>query len=167
MTPVAAHHESVTSVEDSVVIDKPVAQVFAFYNKLTNLSKFLGDVMDVERLSDNTTRWTIQGPLGVKIHWTAVVTDVAENHHIFYETSSDALKTEWKIFFTEGATPDQTVVKEIMLAPGGKVTAAALTAVGKDPVKEVHYNLDRLKQYVEAGRVTDTHNSVHGKFGAH
>lgn len=166
MTPVAAHHESVTSMEDSVAIDKPIAEVFDFYRNFSNLPKFLGDVMDVEHVGENTTRWTIQGPLGVKVHWTAVVTDAVENGHIFYETSSDVLKTRWKIYFTQGASPEQTIVREVMLAPGGKVTETALMAVGKDPVKELHYNLERLKQYLETGRVLDTHNAVHGKFDA-
>ena len=65
-----AHQESVTQIEDGVVIQKPVAEVFAFYRDFQNLPHFLGDVVAVEPKGDNQTRWTIQGPLGVRIHWT-------------------------------------------------------------------------------------------------
>ena len=39
-----AHQESVTQIEDGVVIQKPVAEVFAFYRDFQNLPHFLGDV---------------------------------------------------------------------------------------------------------------------------
>lgn len=166
MTPMPAHHESVTTIDDSVAIEKPVADVFAFYRDFRNLPHFLGDVMKVEVTGDNTTRWTIQGPLGVEVHWTATTTEVVENKQIFYETGSDMLKTRWRIYFSQGSNPGQTIVREVMLEPGGKVTQAALAVIGKNPVKEVHHNLNRLKQYLETGRVTDTENAVSGKFEA-
>jgi uncharacterized membrane protein len=57
-------------VEASVTISRPVEDVFAFYRDFTNLPKFLGDVMAIEPTGPGTTRWTIQGPLGIKAHWT-------------------------------------------------------------------------------------------------
>jgi uncharacterized membrane protein len=161
-----AHQESVTLIEDSVVIQKPIAEVFRFYRDFQNLPHFLGDVVAVDPKGDNQTLWTIRGLFGVKVHWTAVVTEIAENGHIFYETSSDVLKTRWRIYFSPGATPEQTIVREVMLEPGGKMTELGLALIGKRPAAEVHSNLNRLKQVLETGRVTDTSNAVAGKFDA-
>jgi uncharacterized membrane protein len=159
-----ADQESMTQIEDRVVIEKPPGDVFAFYRDFRMLPRFLGDVVAVEPKNENQTLWTIQGPLGVKAHWTAVVTEIAENRHIFYETSSDVLKIRWRVYFSPGATPQQTIVREVMLVPGGKVTEFALALIGKRPAAEVHSNLNRFKQLLETGRATDTSNAVVGKF---
>jgi uncharacterized membrane protein len=153
-------HASVR-IEDSVIIGRPVAEVFAFYKDVRNLPRFLGDVISVEPTGPRSSRWTIQGPFGVRAHWTSVVTEIEEGTHIFYETSSKAFKTRWEIYFSEGRSPDETVVREVMFEPGGTVVLALL---GKHPAAEVHSNLQRLKQVIENGRVTDTSNSVPGKF---
>jgi hypothetical protein len=50
--------------------------------------------------------------------------------------------------------------------PGGKLTEFGLALIGKRPAAEVHSNLNRLKQLLETGRVTDTSNAVSGKFDA-
>jgi len=160
------HQESVTLIEDGVSIKRPLGTVFDFYRDFRNLPRFLGDVLAIEPKSDNRTLWTIQGPLGVKVHWTAVMTEIAENLHIFYETSSDVLKTRWRVYFYPGQTPEHTIVREVMLEPGGKVTEFGLALIGKRPAAEVHSNLNRLKQLLEMGRVTDTSNAAAGKFGA-
>ena len=39
----------------------PADEVFSFYRNFKNLSRFLGDVMDVEQIDPITSRWTIQG----------------------------------------------------------------------------------------------------------
>jgi uncharacterized membrane protein len=67
-----------------VTISRPVEDVFAFYRDFTNLPKFLGDVMAIEPTGPGTTRWTIQGPLGIKAHWTMRVTEERANELIRY-----------------------------------------------------------------------------------
>jgi len=69
-------------VEASVTISRPVEDVFEFYRDFTNLPKFLGDVMAIEPTAPGTTRRTIQGPLGIKAHWTMRVTEERANELI-------------------------------------------------------------------------------------
>jgi hypothetical protein len=52
----------------------------------------------------------------------------------------------------------------VMKVPLGRLGRAALALLGKFPAEEVAANLHRLKQVMEAGRVTDTSYSVAGKF---
>jgi uncharacterized membrane protein len=58
------------TIEASVTIHCPVEKVFRFYRDFRNLPRFLGDVMVIEQIGPATSRWTIQGPLGVQAHWT-------------------------------------------------------------------------------------------------
>jgi uncharacterized membrane protein len=153
------------TIESSVTIKRPVEKVFGFYRDFRNLPSFLGDVMEIEPISSNTSRWTIQGPLGIRGHWTIRVTEERTNELIRYETvSSPRLRTYWEIHFARGSTAGDTEVREVMKAPLGRLGRTALALIGKSPAKEVASNLHRLKQVIETGRVTDTRNSVAGKF---
>jgi uncharacterized membrane protein len=42
--------------------------------------------MDIEQIGPATSRWTIQGPLGIRAHWTIRVTEERTNELIRYET---------------------------------------------------------------------------------
>ena len=145
----SARADWLRSIAVSVVIHRPVAEVFAFYRDFRNLPQFLGDVVAVEPRGDDRSVWTIQAPFGLRLRWTVAVTDIAENRHIYYETVSDRLKTRWRISFAPWAGPDRTVVREVMLAPRGKLTRLVLAMLGKRPAAEVRSNLNRLRQLLE------------------
>jgi uncharacterized membrane protein len=151
-------------IEESITIARPVAEVFAFYKDVRNLPRFLGDVVRVDPTGDRSSRWTVQGPFGIRVHWISVMTEIQEDAHIFYETSSRMLKTKWEIYFSQGKSPEETVVREVLIQPGGRIGKFVLATMGKHPAAEVHSNLQRLRQLIESGRVTDTSNSIPGKF---
>src|SRR5512147_2860002 len=152
-------------IEASVMIRCPVDAVFQFYRDFRNLPRFLGDVMEIEQTGPATSRWTIQGPLGIQARWTIELTEERTNKLIRYETAaSPMLRTSWEVYFSPGAGTDETEVREAMRAPLGRLGRAVLALIGKFPAEEVSANLRRLKQVMETGRVTDTSYSVAGKF---
>lgn len=153
-------------VEESVVIQRPVEQVFAFYEDFRNLPNFLGDVVRIEITGARTSRWTIKAPLGLQVQWSVVVTDIRPNAFIAYQTGSVTAAARWEVNFSAGTEPGTTLVREVMSMPGGLLTEAALAAVGKPPAKEVRANLERLKELLETGRVTNMDFVVKGKFGS-
>src|SRR4051794_4542014 len=139
--------------------------VYAFYQDFRNLPKFLGDVMNIEPTGPATSRWTIQGPLHIHVHWNIEVTEERKNELIRYETVGPRnQKVFWELYFSPGPNPGQTEVREIMRSPVGKLGRAALALIGKFPAEEVSANLHRLKQLIETGRVTDIRYAVPGKF---
>ena len=153
------------TIEASVSIQRPVEKVFGFYRDFKNLPSFLGDVMAIEQIGPTTSRWTIQGPLGIRANWTIKVTEERTNELIRYETVTlPGLRTYWEIHFTPGSEAGETEVREVMKAPLGRLGRAALALIGKFPAEEVSANLHRLKEVMETGRVTDTRYSVAGKF---
>jgi uncharacterized membrane protein len=153
------------TIEASVVIRRPVGEVFGFYRDFKNLPSFLGDVMAIEQIGPATSRWTIQGPLRIRMNWTIKVTEERNNELIRYETDSrPGLRTYWEIHFASGAAAGETEVREVMKAPLGRLGRAALALIGKFPAEEVSSNLHRLKELMETGTVTDTSYSVVGKF---
>jgi uncharacterized membrane protein len=152
------------SIEDSIVIERPVQEVFAFYQDFRNLPEFLGDVVRVETIGERISRWTIKGPFGIELHWTVVVIEMRPNAFIAYQTESLATPARWTVSFSSGPAPGTTVVREVMSMPGGWAAEAALAAVGKPPAQEVRANLKRLKERLETGHVTTMDYAVAGKF---
>lgn len=154
------------TIEARITIQCPVEKVFEFYRNFKNLPSFLGDVMAIDETGPTTSRWTIQGPLGIQAHWTMRVTEERRNELIRYETvSSPALRTYWEVYFSPGSTANETEVREVMKAPLGRLGRALLALIGKFPAEEVSANLHRLKEVLETGHVTDTSYAVDGKFG--
>jgi uncharacterized membrane protein len=155
-----------STIEVSVTIQRAIEEVFGFYRDFKNLPSFLGDVMAVDQMGPATFRWTIQGPLRVRANWTIRVTEERTNELIRYETITGiaGLRTCWEIHFSGGTDAGETEVREVMKAPLGRLGRAALALIGKSPAKEVRSNLNRLKEIMETGRVTDTSYSVPGKF---
>jgi uncharacterized membrane protein len=154
------------AIEATVVIRRTRGQVFRFYRDFQNLPRFLGDVMAVEQRGPTCSRWTIQGPLGVRLTWTVRVTEERVNELIRYETvGRPLLTTRWVMTFAPGPRPGETEVREVMTAPLGRLGRAALGLIGKFPRQEMASNLNRLKELLETGRVTDASYSVAGKFG--
>ena len=152
-------------IEATVTIQRPVSEVFSFYRDFRNLPSFLGDVTEIEPTGPATSRWTIEGPFGIRVHWTTEVTEERTNELIRYETAtSSAIKTYWEIHFSPGADQGETQVREVMKAPGGRLVMDALALIGKFPAQEVSANLHRFKQMLETGRVTDTTYATSSKF---
>ena len=154
------------TIEGRVTVKRPVEKVFEFYQNFKNLPSFLGDVMEVDETGPATSRWTIEGPLGIQAHWTIRVTEKRPNEFIRYETvSSPGLRTSWEVYFARGSAAGETEVREVMKAPLGRLGRAALALIGKFPAEEQSSNLRRLKEVLETGKVSDTSYAVKGKFG--
>jgi uncharacterized membrane protein len=150
-----------STIEATVTIECPVESVYEFYRDFRNLPHFLGDVMQVELTGPGTT----QGPLGIQAHWTIKVIEDRRNELIRYETvETPRLRSSWEVFFSPGIQAGQTEVRKIVKSPLGRLGWAALAIIGKFPAQEVTANLNRLKQLMETGKVTDTSYAVAGKF---
>ena len=147
-----------------ITIRRPLAEVYAFYRDFSNLPKFLGDVMAVETIDSKTYRWTIEGPFGIKVKWTVRITEERPNALLRYEAGVTGVSAQWTIAFRATSATD-TEVTSTIATPLGRLGIAAMALIGKFPASEQTSNLNRLKQLLETGRVTDTSYAVPGKFG--
>lgn len=94
------------SVEARVTIERPVVDVFGFYRAFENLPRFLGDVMSIEQIGSATFRWTIEGPLGIRLRSTIKLTEERINELIRYETTAvPGMRTHWAVHFSPGPGP--------------------------------------------------------------
>jgi uncharacterized membrane protein len=144
-------------VTGNVLIRRPVHDVYGFYRNFANLPRFLGDVVAVAQLADNTYRWIVVGPLGTRVPLTVTITAQRVNRLIRYQTCGPApLRGRWELTFTVDAETGGTRVREQLVVPLGPIGRAVLAMIGKFPDREVAANLTRLKQLLETGHRRDT-----------
>ncbi len=56
-----------TLVDESVTVNRPASELYAFWRKLDNLPQFMTHLESVEQTSDTVSRWTARGPGGVSV----------------------------------------------------------------------------------------------------
>jgi uncharacterized membrane protein len=163
--PMHATPRDADAVEARVVIRRPVEEVFGFYRDFRHLPNFLGDVMAVDRVGPAIFRWTVEGPLGIRVRWTIRITEERANELIRYETVAwRPFMARWEVRFVAATDAGETEVREVMKTPFGRFGRAILAFLRRPPEQEVRANLRRLKELLETGRVSDTTRSVRGKF---
>src|SRR5690349_9344282 len=60
-------------VEESVVINRPVADLYRFWRNLENLPRFMSHLESVERITDTLSRWRAKAPAGTSVEWNAEI----------------------------------------------------------------------------------------------
>jgi uncharacterized membrane protein len=146
------------TVTGEVVIRRPVRAVFGFYRDLTNLPRFLGDVVAVEAVGETTYRWTVAGPFGTRVPMTVCITEQRDDELIRYQTCGPApLRGRWELAFAADTGTGGTRVRERLVVPLGAVGLGLLAVIGKFPGREVTADLARLQRLLEAGDGDEPH----------
>jgi uncharacterized membrane protein len=76
-------------IQASESIHRPVAEVYAFYRDFRNLTRFLGDVIAVEPLRQQRSRWTIRETIRLPLGWIGRATLAAIGKHPAREVSAN------------------------------------------------------------------------------
>jgi uncharacterized membrane protein len=141
------------NVEESVIINRPVEELYRFWRNLENLPRFMQHLESVERLTDTLSRWRAKGPGGTTVEWTAEIINEVANKVIGWRSieGSDVVSAGSVNF--EELVPGQTQVRVRMQysPPGGKVGAAVAKLLRRDAATEIREDLQRFKQLVETG----------------
>jgi len=140
-------------VEESVTINRPVAELYRFWRNLENLPKFMRHLESVERITDTLSRWKAKGPAGTTVEWTAEIINEVPDKVIGWRSieGSDVVSAGSVNF--EELGPSQTTLRVRLQysPPGGKVGAVLARLMGRDAATEIREDLQRFKQQVETG----------------
>ena len=141
------------NVEESVVINRPVEELYRFWRNLENLPRFMRHLESVERLTDTLSRWRATGPGGTTVEWTAEIINEVANKVIGWRSIEGSEVVSAGSVNFEPLAPSQTRVRVRLQysPPGGKLGAAFARLMGRDAATEIREDLQRFKQLVEAG----------------
>ena len=139
-------------VERSVVVSRPVSEVYHFWRNFENLPRFMDHLESVTVLDENRSQWVAKAPAGMRVEWEATIHNEIENELIAWRSLPGAdVNNAGSVHFTpvgEGQTEVRVVLS--YESPAGKVGAAVAKLLGEEPSTQVEDDLRRFKQVMEA-----------------
>jgi uncharacterized membrane protein len=140
-------------VQKTININAPVGQVFEFWNDYQNFPRFLSNVREVRPLSDGRSQWTVAGPVGIPVSWTAEMVEFARNERLVWRTAPGTMfGNEGEVHFEANHNGGTRVhVRLCYHPPGGALGHALAKLFGADPKSEMDADLARMKTLIETG----------------
>ena len=150
-------------VEKSVVVNKPVQEVFQFWRNFENLPRFMDHLESVTVIDETRSHWVAKAPAGTRVEWDAVIHNEIEGQLIAWRSLPGAdINNAGSVHFRPVAGDVGLTEVRVVLSyepPAGKVGAAVAKLLGEEPSRQVADDLRRFKQVMEASEVTG--NSRH------
>lgn len=137
--------------EASVMIERPVAEVYEFWRKFENIPQFFAGIDQVTRLDNGGWRWSADGLLGRKLEWETEVTQDVEHQRIAWRSRPGSMfPCEGTVEFHPLPGGTEVVVRMMYEPLAGKLGAQVARVLGTDAQRVLVRDLARLKRILEA-----------------
>jgi uncharacterized membrane protein len=145
-------------IKKSVMVNGSQQDLYRYWRQIENLQQLFPNILSICRIDNTRSRWTLGGPGGIELKWTAEITIDRENEMIGWRSVGRAdLDNAGYIRFDRHGAGETTVTVALQYnPPAGKLGAALATLMGEKPETEVDEALRRLKTLMEAGETTRT-----------
>jgi uncharacterized membrane protein len=144
------------TVRRTVAINKPVEEVYAFWRDFENLPRFMRHLESVTCDGGRRSHWVARAPAGRRVTWDAEIVEERTNELIAWRSLEDAdVRNAGTIQFERGSGGRGTTLRVTLTyaPPGGKFAAVIAKLFGEEPGQQMHDDLRRLKQLMEAGEL--------------
>jgi uncharacterized membrane protein len=140
-------------VEESVTINRPVAELYRFWRNLENLPRFMSHLESVERITDTLSRWRAKGPAGTTVEWNAEIINEVPDQVIGWRSieGSDVVSAG-SVNFEQAGVATRVRVRLQYSPPGGKVGDAVARLTGSDAATQIRQDLERFKELLESNQ---------------
>jgi uncharacterized membrane protein len=144
-------------VEESVTINRPVADVYRFWRNVENLPRFMKHLESVAVRDAGISHWVARGPAGMKVEWDARIINEVHDKVIGWQSlEGSTVSTAGSVNFDAAPHGTRVTVHLQYNPPGGKLGAAIAWLFGEEPNLQIREDLRRLKSLLETGEI------VHG-----
>lgn len=143
-------------VRRSVTVDRPAAELYAFWRDLANLPKIMRHVKSVRPVGGKRSHWIVRGPLGTEIEWDAEISGERENELIQWHSEAATLLTHSGSVAFVPAPGDRGTEIHVLLRyqpAGGRAAAMLAKLFGSEPGQEIADDLRMFKQQMETGEM--------------
>lgn len=141
----------------TLLIGRPRQELFDYWKSVTNFSKFMENVEQVEELGNGRSRWTIKGPGGSDVTLLNHITEIRDGEHISWQSEPESdIANSGKVRF-EDAPGDRGTYVSLIIGydpPGGSLGKLFAKILQREPAIQARRDLRRFKQLMETGEVT-------------
>lgn len=144
----------------SVTINRPRAELFAYWRDFTNLPQVMENVHAVE-VEGDLAIWTIRAPAGRSVEIRTRIVSEQENEQIAWRSVEGSdVETEGKIMFRDAPGDRGTVVEAVIAyrPPGGEMGRLIAKLFQAEPEVQARRDMKRFKMLMETGEVTTSRN---------
>lgn len=144
-----------TTVEQSVVINKPARHIYDFWRDFTNFPQFMDNVRSVSKLDDLRSHWVIEAPAGTSVEFDSRIIKDVPGSLIVWESEGTSVPNHGRVEFTEQNGGQSTLVRVTISynPPAGAAGRLIAKLLGREPAVQARQDLHRLKDLLETGRV--------------
>jgi uncharacterized membrane protein len=140
-------------VEESVAVNRPIADVYRFWRNFENLPQFMQHLELVATREAGISHWVARGPAGMNVEWDARIINEIENKLIGWQSlEGSTISTAGSVNFDETEHGTRIRVNLQYSPPGGKLGAAVARLFGEEPQLQIREDLRRFKALLEAGK---------------
>ena len=154
--------EGVSVVGRSVTINRPAAELFAFWRDFSNLGSVMENVERIDVLDERRSHWVVKAPGARTVEWDARVTDEAEDRFIAWASEPGAdIANSGRIDFVEAGARGTVVTATILYdPPAGLVGKVIAKMFQREPAIQARRDLRRFKQLMETGEIATATRTV-------
>jgi len=142
-------------VGQAVTINRPRAELFAYWRDLTQLATFMENVERIDLLSAKQSHWVVKAPGGRTVEWTATITEERDGELIAWASDPGAdVPNSGRIEFSDAGARGTVVTATILYdPPAGTIGKLIAKMFQREPAIQARRDLRRFKQLMEAGEI--------------
>jgi uncharacterized membrane protein len=141
----------------TITINRPRAELYAFWRDFRNLALFMENVESVTPGEGGRSHWVVKAPADKTVEWDSVLTEEIENELLAWESAEGAdIKNAGRIEFKDGPPGRGTEVTATIVyePPGGDLGKLIAKLFQKEPKIQARRELRRFKQLMETGEIS-------------
>lgn len=140
----------------TVTINRPRAEVYAFWRKLENLPKFMENIASITPIDDKRSHWIVTAPGGRTVEWDSLIVDDVPNQLIAWKSAEGSdITHSGHIEFRDAQGQRGTEVTATILydPPAGALGKIIAKLFQEEPKIQSRRDLRRFKQLMETGEI--------------
>ena len=139
----------------TVTVNRPRAEVYAFWRDLRNLAHFMENIKSIELGDGQRSHWVVAAPGGRTVEWDSVITQDEPDRLIAWEAVGGDIKNTGMIQFEDAPPGRGTYVSATIVydPPGGDIGKMMAKLFQKEPKIQARRDLRRFKQLMETGEI--------------
>lgn len=139
----------------AVTINKPAAELYAYFRDFARLSSFMENVERVDVLDTKRSHWVVKAPGGKTVEWDARITEEREGHAIAWTSEDGAeVANSGRVEFRDAGARGTVVTATVAYdPPGGTIGKLIAKIFQREPAIQARRDLRRFKQLMETGEI--------------
>ena len=160
------HIHQGTLVKHSVTIERPAADLYAYWRDVEKSSTYMTNMKSVTKLDETRSRWVSEGPFGKTYSWDSEIINDEPGRLIAWKSLPGGdVDNAGSVRFEESTGGRGTVVTlELNYEPPAGVVGQVIAKVlGESPDSHARENLRHFKQIMEAGEIPTIQGQSSGR----